>query len=80
MEPACDIAVENVIDSLNRTSVKRPLTYVRQNAYPADHRRRNRGGSGAGVPVAHPADPGVLRQLEREFVDRRPPPVAEGCA
>ena len=30
---ACDIAVENVIDSLNRTSVKRPLTYVRQNAY-----------------------------------------------
>ena len=27
---ACDIAVENVIDSLNRTSVKRPLTYVRQ--------------------------------------------------
>ena len=30
---ACDIAVENVIDSLNRASVKRPLTYVRQNAY-----------------------------------------------
>ena len=30
---ACDIAVENVIDSLKRASVKRPLTYVRQNAY-----------------------------------------------
>ena len=30
---ACDIAVENVLDSLNRSSVKRPLTYVRQNAY-----------------------------------------------
>ena len=30
---ACDIAVENVIDGLNRSSVKRPLTYVRQNAY-----------------------------------------------
>ena len=25
--------MENVIDSLNRASVKRPLTYVRQNAY-----------------------------------------------
>ena len=30
---ACDIAVENVIDSLQRKSVTRPLTYVRQNAY-----------------------------------------------
>ena len=30
---ACDIAVENVIDSLQRKSVMRPLTYVRQNAY-----------------------------------------------
>ena len=30
---ACDIAVENVIDSLQRKSVIRPLTYVRQNAY-----------------------------------------------
>jgi predicted metal-dependent peptidase len=30
---ACDIAVENVIDSLQRKSVVRPLTYVRQNAY-----------------------------------------------
>mgnify|MGYP002239079722 CR=1 FL=1 len=29
---ACDIAVENVIDSLQRKSVIRPLTYVRQNA------------------------------------------------
>ena len=29
---ACDIAVENVIDSLQRKSVMRPLTYVRQNA------------------------------------------------
>ena len=32
---ACDIAVENVLDSLNRSSVKRPLTWVRQNAYAA---------------------------------------------
>ena len=34
---ACDIAVENVIDGLNRSSVKRPLTYVRQNAYPVSY-------------------------------------------
>lgn len=65
---ACDIAVENVIDSLQRKSVMRPLTYVRQNAYwqiTAEEK----------VVAAAPVyrwltrqTPGVLRQLEREFV------------
>ena len=65
---ACDIAVENVIDSLNRASVKRPLTYVRQNAYQQITAEEK-------VVAAAPAyrwltrqTPGVLRQLEREFV------------
>ena len=52
---ACDIAVENVIDSLNRASVKRPLTYVRQNAVSADHRRRK-------VVAAAPAYRWLTRQ------------------
>lgn len=30
---ACDIAVENVLDSLQRPSVTRPLTYLRRRAY-----------------------------------------------
>ena len=62
---ACDIAVENVIDSLNRASVKRPLTYVRQNAYQQITAEEK-------VVAAAPAyrwltrqTPGVLRQLER---------------
>ena len=64
---ACDIAVENVIDGLNRSSVKRPLTYVRQNAYQCIAEEGK-------VVAAAPAyrwlvrqTPGVLRQLEREF-------------
>ena len=64
---ACDIAVENVIDSLGRKSVQRPLTYVRQNAYASI-------AAGGTVVAAAPAyrwllgqTPGVLRQLEREF-------------
>ena len=64
---ACDIAVENVLDSLNRSSVKRPLTWVRQNAYAAIAAKGR-------VVAAAPAyrwlagqTPGILRQLEREF-------------
>ena len=64
---ACDIAVENVLDSLNRSSVKRPLTWVRQNAYAAI-------AAEGRVVAAAPAyrwlagqTPGILRQLEREF-------------
>ena len=64
---ACDIAVENVIDSLQRKSVMRPLTYVRQNAYRQITAEEK-------VVAAAPAyrwltrqTPGVLRQLEREF-------------
>ena len=64
---ACDIAVENVIDSLKRASVKRPLTYVRQNAYQQITAEEK-------VVAAAPAyrwltrqTPGVLRQLEREL-------------
>ncbi len=64
---ACDIAVENVLDSLNRKSVHRPLTYVRRRAYEAI-------ASEGKVVAAAPAyrwlitqTPGVLRQLEREF-------------
>ena len=64
---ACDIAVENVLDNLNRSSVKRPLTWVRQNAYAAI-------AAEGRVVAAAPAyrwlagqTPGILRQLEREF-------------
>ena len=60
---ACDIAVENVLDSLNRSSVKRPLTWVRQNAYAAI-------AAEGRVVAAAPAyrwlagqTPGILRQL-----------------
>ena len=60
---ACDIAVENVLDNLNRSSVKRPLTWVRQNAYAAI-------AAEGRVVAAAPAyrwlagqTPGILRQL-----------------
>ena len=76
---ACDIAVENVIDSLNRTSVKRPADLCAAERLSADHRRGNRGGSRAGVPVAHPADPRRAAPAGAGVRDRRPPPVAEGC-
>ena len=64
---ACDIAVENVIDSLNRASVKRPLTYVRQNAYQQITAEEK-------VVAAAPAyrwltrqTPGVLRRIIRDY-------------
>lgn len=64
---ACDIAVENVIDSLRRKSVERPLTYVRQRTY------QEIAAQGK-VVAAAPAyrwlvsqTPGVQRQVEREF-------------
>ena len=47
---------------------------------PADHRRGNRGGSRAGVSVAHPADPRCAAPAGAGVRDRRPPSVAEGCA
>jgi predicted metal-dependent peptidase len=64
---ACDIAVENTIDSLHRKSVERPLTYVRRRAY--------EGIAAAGrVVAAAPAyrwllgqSVGVQKQLAREF-------------
>jgi predicted metal-dependent peptidase len=64
---ACDIAVENVIDSLHRKSVERPLTYVRRRAY--------EGITTEGkVVAAAPAyrwlltqSVGVQKQLAREF-------------
>ena len=56
-----------MLDSLNRSSVKRPLTWVRQNAYAAI-------AAEGRVVAAAPAyrwlagqTPGILRQLEREF-------------
>lgn len=65
---ACDIAVENVIDHLGRKSVTRPLTWARQNAYASILAQER-------VVAAAPVyrwlvgqTPGVLRQLEREFV------------
>lgn len=64
---ACDIAVENVIDSLDRKSVKRPLTYVRRRAYEAIAAE---GKVVAAAPVYRwllTQTPGVLRQLAREF-------------
>ena len=64
---ACDIAVENVLDSLGKKSVRRPLSYIRQHAY-AEIKAQQK------VVAAAPTyrwlvglTPGVLRQLEREF-------------
>ena len=65
---ACDIAVENVIDSLNRTSVKRPLTYVRQNAYQQITAEETVVAAAPVYRWLTRQTPGVLRQLEREFV------------
>ena len=65
---ACDIAVENVIDSLNRTSVKRPLTYVRQNAYRQITAEETVVAAAPVYRWLTRQTPGVLRQLEREFV------------
>ena len=65
---ACDIAVENVIDSLNRTSVKRPLTYVRQNAYQQITAEETLVAAAPVYRWLTRQTPGVLRQLEREFV------------
>lgn len=64
---ACDIAVENVIDNLNKPALTRPLTYVRSHAY-ADIAKEET------VVAAAPAyrwllrqTVGVQRQLYREF-------------
>ena len=60
---ACDIAVENVIDSLNRSSVKRPLTYVRQNAYQQITAEANVVAAAPVYRWLTRQTPGVLRQL-----------------
>mgnify|MGYP002617279335 CR=1 FL=1 len=64
---ACDIAVENVIDSLNRASVKRPLTYVRQNAYQQITAEEKVVAAAPVYRWLTRQTPGVLRQLEREL-------------
>ncbi len=64
---ACDIAVENVIDSLGRKSVSRPLTYVRRRAYDA---LTADGHVAAAAPAYRwllTQTPGVQKQLAREF-------------
>ena len=65
---ACDIAVENVIDSLQRKSVIRPLTYVRQNAYRQITAEEKVVAAAPVYRWLTRQTPGVLRQLEREFV------------
>ena len=65
---ACDIAVENVIDSLQRKSVMRPLTYVRQNAYRQITAEEKVVAAAPVYRWLTRQTPGVLRQLEREFV------------
>ncbi len=64
---ACDIAVENVIDTLHKPALTRPLTYVRSHAYQDIVREET-------VVAAAPAyrwllrqTVGVQRQLYREF-------------
>ena len=64
---ACDIAVENVIDSLQRKSVMRPLTYVRQNAYRQITAEEKVVAAAPVYRWLTRQTPGVLRQLEREF-------------
>ena len=59
---------KNVIDSLNRTSVKRPLTYVRQNAYQQITAEETVVAAAPVYRWLTRQTPGVLRQLEREFV------------
>ena len=65
---ACDIAVENVIDSLQRKIVTRPLTYVRQNAYRQITAEEKVVAAAPVYRWLTRQTPGVLRQLEREFV------------
>ena len=65
---ACEIAVENVIDSLQRKSVMRPLTYVRQNAYRQITAEEKVVAAAPVYRWLTRQTPGVLRQLEREFV------------
>ena len=65
---ACDIAVENVIDNLQRKSVMRPLTYVRQNAYRQITAEEKVVAAAPVYRWLTRQTPGVLRQLEREFV------------
>ena len=65
---ACDIAVENVIDGLGRKSVQRPLSYVRQHAYEEIKAEQKVVAAAPTYRWLLGQTPGVLRQLEREFV------------
>lgn len=64
---ACDIAVENVLDSLQRPSVTRPLTYLRRRAYEGIAAEGRVVAAAAAYRWLLGQTPGVLRQLEREF-------------
>ena len=77
---ACDIAVENVIDSLNRTASKRPLTYVRQNAYQQITAEETVVAAARSVSVAPPGRHLVCcASWSQEFVTTTTV-CGEGCA
>lgn len=64
---ACDIAVENVIDNLNKPALTRPLTYVRSHAYQDIIQEESVVAAAPTYRWLLRQSVGVQRQLYREF-------------
>ena len=64
---ACDIAVENVIDNLNKPALTRPLTYVRSHAYQDITQEETLVAAAPAYRWLVRQTVGVQRQLYREF-------------
>jgi predicted metal-dependent peptidase len=64
---ACDIAVENAIDGLQKKSVQRPLSYVRIHAYEAIRTEEKALAAAPAYRWLVRQGPGVQAQLYREF-------------
>ncbi len=64
---ACDIAVENVIDNLNKPALVRPLTYVRSHAYADITKEESLVAAAPAYRWLLRQTVGVQRQLYREF-------------
>ena len=64
---ACDIAVENAVDSLRRKSVQRPLTYLRIHTYEAIRTEEKAVAAAPAYRWLARQGVGVQKQLYREF-------------
>ena len=64
---ACDIAVEKVIDNLNKPALTRPLTYVRSHAYQDITKEETLVAAAPAYRWLVRQTVGVQRQLYREF-------------